>query len=87
MLVARRNVTIVGNSVIDGVDVEGYQATISSENPLDMEFSTWQIDKARYKENRATCRQDAADFEDMAYTIQDEMLAEQASMQLAVTAE
>lgn len=76
MLTTKRTVTITGTSTIDGVAAEGYQAVIDSNNPTDMTLSSWQQDKAVYKANRTQCRADAAAFEDAAYTLQDEMIAE-----------
>lgn len=75
MLNMKKSVTLTGESVIDGKQAEGYSATINSENPEDMNLSSWQQDKALYKANRTQCRQDAADFEDAAYALQDEMIA------------
>ena len=79
MLTTKKKVTITGNSIIDGILAEGYQADINSDNPEDITISSWQQDKAVYKANRVQCRQDAAEFEDMAYALQDEMIAEKAA--------
>lgn len=76
MLNMKKSVTITGQSIVDGVVAEGYQAVIDSENPSDMNITSWQQDKAVYKANRSQCRADAAEFEDAAYAIQDEMIAE-----------
>lgn len=76
MLEMKKKTTITGKSVIDGVAVEGYSASIDSENPENMTLSSWQERKDLYKVNRETCRKDAADFEDAAYAIQDKMIAE-----------
>lgn len=79
MLNMKKSVTITGQSIVDGVVAEGYQAVIDSENPSDMNITSWQQDKAVYKANRAQCRADAAEFEDAAYELQDEMIAEKAA--------
>lgn len=76
MLKVERSITLTGESIIDGVQAEGYSAKISSENPDGITFSNWQANKTLYKANRTQCRQDAADFEDAAYAVQDEMIAE-----------
>lgn len=76
MLTMKKSITITGSSVIEGVIAEGYQAVIDGENPSEMNLSSWQQDKAAYKANRTQCRKDAADFEDAAYALQDEMIAE-----------
>lgn len=79
MLNMKKSITLTGESMIDGVQAEGYSATINSENPEDITFSSWQTDKALYKANRVQCRKDAAEFEDAAYTLQDELIAEKAA--------
>lgn len=78
MLNMKKSITLTGESMINGVQAEGYSATINSNDPEDMTLTSWQADKALYKANRAQCRQDAADFEDAAYALQDEMIAEAA---------
>lgn len=84
----KQNITLTGQSVItvtaeDGstkdVVAESYTATINSADPVNMNLSSYQNDKAVYKANRAQCRKDEADFEDACYAIQDEMIAELAS--------
>ncbi|MDY3249795.1 MAG: hypothetical protein SOX32_05535 [Candidatus Choladocola sp.] len=79
MLKTKKSITLTGNSVIDGVVVAGYQAVINSDDPNDMNISSWQQDKAMYTANRSQCRQDEAEFEDTAYALQDELLAEKQS--------
>ena len=73
--------------MIDGKVAEGYSATIDSTNPQDMNISSWQQDKGLYKENRAECRQDKAEFEDLAYACQDEMIAAMEAEKEAILAE
>lgn len=75
MLKKTQNITITGESVINEISVAGFNATINSENPEDMTLSTWQNNKLACKENRAQVRADQAEFEDYAYTKQDEMIA------------
>ena len=76
MLMVTRNITISGVSEVDGKEVCRFQATINSENPRHPNFSSWQINKDLYKENRAECRADEAAFEDHCYAVADEMMAE-----------
>lgn len=76
MLSVKKNITLTGECIIDGVKAEGYTAVINSENPLDMTLSNYQQNKELCKANRAICRADRAEFEDLAYAIQDEMLTE-----------
>ena len=79
MLEMERNIEINGSSVINGKQAASYQAKISSDNPSDMNISYWQMDKALYKENRASCRSDQAEFEEAAYALQEELIAKKAS--------
>lgn len=74
-LTKKESITIIGKSVIDGMEVCGYQAQIDSENPADITLTDWQINKDMYKANRSECRADQAEFEDYAYSVQDELLA------------
>lgn len=76
MLTFKKEITLTGTSKINGVVAAGYQAKIDSDNPENMTISVWQSDKELYKNNRATCRADQAAFEDTAYVIQEELIAE-----------
>ena len=82
----KKKIEITANSVVeitDGdskklVEVEGYSCRIDSANPGNIEISKWPMNadmKKVYKEHRSECRSDWAEFEDAAYTLQDEMLA------------
>ena len=75
MLKKKESIIITGESLIDGIAVEGFQAQINSSKPEDMNISSWQINRELYKENRVICRADEAEFEDYAYQKQDEMIA------------
>ena len=75
MLQSRKKITVEGESVINGVVVQGYRAEINSDNPEDIVISEWIVDKNGYKDNRVQARQDNSDFEDMAYALQDELIA------------
>ena len=75
-LQSRKKITVEGESVINGGVVQGYRAEINSENPEDITLSDWIVDKNGYKENRVQARRDSNEFEDMAYAIQDEMIAD-----------
>lgn len=82
-----RKITLTANSVVTVVDgettrevsVEGYTCNIDSDNPEKMSVSKYYINeesKELYKLNRAVCRADYAEFEDAAYALQDELIAE-----------
>lgn len=81
MLKTTQEITFTGKSVVNDVEVEGYTARIKSDNPEDITFSSWQINKELYKQNRTQCRADQAEFEDMVYTKQDEMIASAAEQE------
>lgn len=74
-LTTKKEITLTGESKIDGVVAEVYRAVINSESPEDMTLTSVQRDKALYKANRKACRADNAEFEEMAYDLQDEMIA------------
>lgn len=75
MLEKKEKITITGKSIIEGVEVCGYQAQIDSADPSNIVLTDWQVDKEMYKANRTACRADQAEFEDYAYAVQDEMIA------------
>lgn len=76
MLSVHRTITVYGRSIIDGTEVEGYQATIDEQKPDDIAFNSWQIDPILYKKNRLVCRIDRSDFEDRVYKYQEKMMKE-----------
>ena len=87
MLVTRKKVMISGQSIIDGAEAAGFQAQVDATNPEDMTMSNWQTNAQLYKENRAICRADQAEFEDYAYSVQDQLIAEKAAAAAEATAE
>lgn len=74
-LTTKKEITLTGESKIDDVVAEAYRAVIDSDEPNNMTLTALQRDKALYKANRTQCRADNAEFEEMAYTLQDEMIA------------
>lgn len=75
-LQARRRVMIEGESVVNGVVIQGYRAEINEADPENsLNMSDWIADKAGYKANRVQARKDSTEFEDMVYALQDEMIA------------
>ncbi len=76
MLTKKKKTTIEGKSVVNDVEIAGFRASIDSDNPDDMTISVWQSNKAEYKANRVAARADQAEFEDYAYTVQDELKTE-----------
>lgn len=68
-----KNVTMTKDILVDGKVVKTISATIS-ENGHSISFSTdYVYDLPLYKANRAAIRKIEYDFEDEAFTLQDEM--------------
>ena len=76
MLKKTQKIKIEGESLIGEVSAAGFRAEIDSENPEKMTLSVWQNDKPTYKANRDAVRADQAEFEDYAYTVQDQLISE-----------
>ena len=76
MLTTQKQITLTGNSTIDGEIAENYRAIINNDNPEDMSIYSTQVNKKVYKENRTTCRADRVAFEEQAYALQEEMILE-----------
>lgn len=77
MLNLQREIAYTGRSIIDGVEVVGFSAKIKSDDPSNITFSSWQMNKELYKANREQCRADEAEFEDAVYEAQDELIKAQ----------
>lgn len=84
MLEIRKQITLSGESTIDvtrpdgsveTVVIEGYNAMIDETNLGSISFGNWQNEQKLYRENRELCRKDRADFEDLAFTLHDELVA------------
>jgi hypothetical protein len=76
MLKITQKITLEGKSIIDGAVVSNFVASINSDDPTQMTISSVQVNKALYKEHRVAVRLEEAEFEDYAYSVQDEMIAE-----------
>ena len=76
MLTMKKETVLKGESRIGGVMAENYKAEISSVDPENMTITSYQVDKAVYKANRETCRADRAAFEDAAYELQEQAMAD-----------
>ncbi|MDO4307314.1 MAG: hypothetical protein Q4C77_10800 [Eubacteriales bacterium] len=75
-----KKTTFEGITTIDGINVAGCRAEISSENPNDMPTLThYPIDKNAYMENRTQCLQDYAEFLNAVYAAQNDLIAEKAA--------
>ncbi len=76
MLKMEKKMILTGQTIINGAVAENHTATIDSSDPENISISSFQQDKAACKANRIQCRADKAEFEDMVYALQDEMIAE-----------
>lgn len=74
MLVKNEKINITGESVIDEKVVCAFSVVLDPENPEKIVVNQFQRDKEAYKEHRAECRADFAEFEDYAYARQAEII-------------
>ena len=75
MLKMRQTINLAGESIIDDILVEAYNASIDSNNLEVVQFGSWINDPAMHKANRTEVRADEAAFEDAVYALQDELIA------------
>ena len=71
----RKKNTIEGESVINGVIVQGYRAELNETNPENLIMTDWIVDQTVYKANRSEVRADLCEFEDTVFAMQDEMIS------------
>lgn len=76
MLNMNKTVTINGNSQIEGVIAETFNATIDSNNPDNMSLSSYIQNIKAYRDNQTQCDNDWGEFCAAAFEAQDEMKAE-----------
>lgn len=74
MLKKTEKINITGESIIDEKVVCAFSVVIDPEAPEKMTINQFQRDKEAYKEHRAECRADFAEFEDYAYARQAEFI-------------
>lgn len=74
-LVIKETIRREAYTVIDGKNVVFHSMEISTVNPENFQLRDSVLDKELYKEHRAVCRQNIADFEDSAYALIDEMIS------------
>ena len=71
------SITRTGYTTINGVKIMRHVCTISADNPDNMNVTSVKLDQQLYKENREICRADMAEFEDLAYQLQEKMAEKQ----------
>lgn len=74
MLKKQEKINITGESVIDEKVVCTFSVVIDPEAPEKITVNQFQKDKEAYREHRAECRADFAEFEDYAYARQAEII-------------
>lgn len=74
MLKMNEKINITGESVIDETVVCAFSAVIDPEAPEKMTVNNFKRNAETYKEHRAECRADFAEFEDYAYARQAEII-------------
>lgn len=72
-LTTSRSISLSGQSIINGITVETYNASVSETNPESMYINQSTVNHEMRKANRAQCRKDRDEFEELAYSIQDEI--------------
>lgn len=63
----------------NGITVETYNASVSETNPESMYINQSTVNHEMRKANRAQCRKDRDEFEELAYSIQDEIISKVAT--------
>ena len=74
-----RSISLSGQSIINGITVETYNASVSETNPESMYINQSTVNHEMRKANRAQCRKDRDEFEELAYSIQDEIISKVAT--------
>lgn len=77
-LETRKQITLTGNSMINGQSVMNMTATIPSDTGVGNINQYVQNDKL-YDAHKSEVRTDASDFQNMVYDIEDEMASEASS--------
>jgi hypothetical protein len=73
MLKIKKQITFIGESVVDGKVVATFSATMNGDNPEAMTIGQYLNDKDAYLKNATECRADRAQFEDAVWEAQAEM--------------
>lgn len=75
-LTYKDSITRTGYTTIEGKQVMVHSCSIDSDDPSKMTVSSSKLDQELYKANRAICRADIAEFEDLAYELQEKYVAQ-----------
>ena len=72
----KKNITLSGVSKVGSDMVVTYSGTIDSDNPENLQLSTYIQNMTAYRANLAELRNDKSDFEDVAFDLQDTLMGE-----------
>ncbi len=75
-LTFKDSITRTGYTTINGKRVVQHTCTINADAPETIAVNSTKLDRELYKANRDICRADIAEFEDGAYELQDQYLAQ-----------
>lgn len=75
----KQTINMNNYSVFNSTRVVQFYANINSDTPENMDVGRVIIDQAAYKANRAAIMDDQIIFENDAYAMQDQMIAEKAA--------
>lgn len=75
MLNTTQYIVFEGESIVDDVKIATFRATLNTDNPKNVRFSTVKHNEDAYKSVREAVRADEAEFEDYVYQMQDNMLS------------
>lgn len=70
-MLTNKKISITAKTMIDDNEIAGYGAVINTENENDVSFFHKQVDKYACKLHRDDVRADQAEFEDLAYQIEE----------------
>ena len=73
MLETNKNITLIGVSKIDGVQVAYMSATISSDGGTGANVNKSITNQEVYNSNKVQVRKDISEFENKVYEVEDEL--------------
>ena len=74
MLTTTKSVTLTGQSTIDNQIIATFHANIPSDGNTNKNSSI--VNQTLYRQNRSVFRTDETEFDDIVYTIEEQMIAE-----------
>ena len=73
-MLTTKKITLETKCVADGAEIASFRAVFDAENPGDVSFYPFQMDKEACKTHRKIVREDQAAFEDYAYGLQETLI-------------